>query len=181
MIVDVLHVAAPETHRHTHIGPLRYRVENVERLDLVRGQRSDLLLRPFDGVTVIRTGEQSLMETEHRQVMTRNRRLAGRLLAAAMVAETAEQDVEQIGPRLADLVVDRRRADDQAFAAYRRRLQTQQAGHIAAVGVERNELVAAVATRARVVGQALIRHVLQLRSEEHPSELPSIMRISSAV
>src|SRR3546814_21072010 len=68
-------------------------------LDLVRGQRSDLLLRPFDGVTVIRTGEQSLMETEHRQVMTRNRRLAGRLLAAAMVAETAEQDVEQIGPR----------------------------------------------------------------------------------
>src|SRR3546814_17187298 len=122
-------------------------------LDLVRGQRSDLLLRPFDGVTVIRTGEQSLMETEHRQVMTRNRRLAGRLLAAAMVAETAEQDVEQIGPRLADLVVDRRRADDQAFAADRRRLQTQQAGPTATAGVARKEPVAAVAKIGEATGR----------------------------
>src|SRR3546814_13750120 len=94
MIVDVLHVAAPETHRHMHIGPLRYRVENVERLDLVHGQRADFLLRPFDGVTVVRPGEQSLMEAEDRQVMDRNRRLAVRLLAPARVAETTQPAIK---------------------------------------------------------------------------------------
>src|SRR3546814_20934672 len=81
------------------------------------------------------------METEHRQVMTRIRRLAGRLLAAAMVAETAEQDVEQIGPRLADRVVDRPLAEHDAFAADRPRLPSHSTCTLATRGFDRSKLV----------------------------------------
>ena len=166
MVVEPLDVARPEVHVEAEARVEREALHRFHRLLLLFRQAApELALPVLDLLAVEPAGKPPLIPGEHRDAGPRH--LVGgsrRSLARKVDAEAGRQRVHQMRRGRENLVVDRARRRDQAFAALLRRMHAKQADNVRRVAVRADFGVGRVAAHIVVgVVEATVEHLADQR------------------